>query len=228
MREIRLLAIDLDGTLVDSAPDLSHCVDCALESVGLVPPGEELTRGWIGDGIETLLQRAFAHAGAAHDAPAFRAAYDAFSACYRDNLFVRSRLYPEVETTLADLDGRGIPLACITNKRFAFADALLVQAGIRDRFRVLLGGDSLAEKKPSSMQLLAAARDCNVAPAHAAMVGDSHHDYHAAADAGFAFIWACYGYCRQIPARRGVTYQTIAGFAELRAAIAAPRAGPVS
>jgi phosphoglycolate phosphatase len=220
MREIRLLSVDLDGTLVDSAPDLSHCVDRALESVGLVPPGEDLTRGWIGDGIETLLKRAFAHAGAADDTPAFRAAFDTFSACYRDNLFVQSRLYPEVETTLADLERRGIELACITNKRFAFADALLVAAGIRDRFRVLLGGDTLAEKKPSPMQLLAAARECGIAPAHAAMVGDSHHDYHAAADAGFAFIWASYGYCRHIGARRDAAYQTIAAFAELRTAVA--------
>jgi phosphoglycolate phosphatase len=219
MRAIRLLAIDLDGTLVDSAPDLSHCVDLALESVGLVPPGEELTRGWIGDGIETLLQRAFAHAGTPHQTVAFRAAFDTFSACYRDNLFVQSRLYPGVEATLADLERRGIELACVTNKRFAFADALLVAAGIRDRFRVLLGGDSLAEKKPSPMQLLAAARECGIAPAHAAMVGDSHHDYHAAAGAGFAFIWARYGYCRDIAARHDAPYRTIAGFAELRDAV---------
>jgi phosphoglycolate phosphatase len=218
-RRIRLLAIDLDGTLVDSAPDLAHCVGRALESIGRVPPGANRTRAWIGDGIETLLRRALEHAGANGDEQALHTVLEYFSTCYRDNLFVRSRLYPEVTETLAALEGRGIKLACITNKRSVFADALLIAAGIHAHFGMVLGGDSLPEKKPSPAPLLAAARRFGVEPANAAMVGDSHHDYYAAADAGFAFVWARYGYCQQIRPRTSAAITEIQSFAELRSLV---------
>jgi hypothetical protein len=147
MRGVHLLAVDLDGTLVDSAPDLAHCVDRALESLGLVPPGIDLTRAWIGDGIETLLRRALAHCAAPRDAATFRTVLERFSACYRDNLFVRSRLYPNVAGTLVELANRGIHLACVTNKRRAYADALLVEAGVRARFAVRRAGQPRAENR---------------------------------------------------------------------------------
>jgi phosphoglycolate phosphatase len=129
---------------------------------------------------------------------------------------VRSRLYPEVPETLAALEGRGIKLACVTNKRFAFAEALLIAAGIREHFVLVLGGDSLPEKKPSPAPLLAAARKLAIAPASCSMVGDSHHDYHAAADAGFAFIWARYGYCAHVEPRPDTAIREIGSFGELQ------------
>jgi phosphoglycolate phosphatase len=189
MPRVQLLAIDLDGTLVDSAPDLAHCVGSALASLGFVAPGTSLTRAWIGDGIETLLRRALAHSGAGADDTALRTALERFAACYRENLFVRSRLYSEVSETLAALEGRGLELACVTNKRIEFAEALLVAAGIRAHFGLVLGGDSLPEKKPSPAPLLAAARELGVAPENGLLVGDSHHDYESAMNAGFAFVW---------------------------------------
>jgi phosphoglycolate phosphatase len=191
-------------------------VGSALVSLGFVAPGTSLTRAWIGDGIETLLKRALAHSGAGTDGAALRTALERFSACYRENLFVRSRLYPEVRETLAALEERGLELACITNKRIAFADALLVAAGIRAHFGLVLGGDSLPEKKPSPAPLLTAARELGVAVEHCLLVGDSHHDYKSAANAGFAFVWARYGYCAHIEARPGDTLREIASFGELR------------
>ena len=219
MTKIELLAVDLDGTLVDSAPDLAYCVDIALASVGLPPPAIERTRAWIGDGIERLLQRAFAFYGERDDTPAFGAAVERFSACYLDNLFVRSTLYPGVIETLARLGDEGVALACVTNKRAAFADGVLTAAGIRDHFGALYGGDSLLEKKPHPSQLLAAAHALGVRAANAAMVGDSHHDYDAAAAAGFAFVWAAYGYCQRIDARSGVPIARIDAFSELTPAL---------
>jgi len=216
---LRLLAVDLDGTLVDSAPDLAHCVDEAMLGAGVAPPGEALTRTWIGDGIETLLRKAFEHRGAAAGTREFDAALAAFSACYRENLFVRSRLYDGVRETLAELEARGVALACVTNKRLEFAEALLTAAGIRGRFASVIGGDSLPEKKPSPMPLAAAARESGVTAAQAAMVGDSHHDHDAAAAAGFAFVWASYGYCSRIDARPDAPFATIRAFAELGALI---------
>ncbi len=202
-RKVKLLAVDLDGTLVDSAPDIAHCLGAALEAVGFAAPGEARTRVWIGDGLETLIARAIAHANPAgagqpqrktEGARVHAAALEAFLACYRENLFTRSRLYPGVEATLDALLGRGIRLCCITNKRHAFSDTLLDQAGVRGRFELVLGGDSLAEKKPSPLPLETAARTLGVDVSAATLVGDSHQDLRAAKSAGFGFVFASYGY----------------------------------
>ncbi len=222
-RKVKLLAIDLDGTLVDSAPDIAHCLGAALEAIGYPQPGEARTRAWIGDGLETLIARAIAHGGA-QNGPALtnearhKAALAAFLACYAENLFVRSRLYPEVVATLDELRERGVRLCCITNKRYAFSQELLVQAGIRDRFDLLLGGDSLAEKKPSPLQLTVAAETVGVAPIAAALVGDSHQDLRAARAAGFAFVLASFGYGKIDETELGMSPR-IRGFGELPAAL---------
>jgi phosphoglycolate phosphatase len=198
--EIQLVALDLDGTLVDSAPDIAHCLGRALTAIGLPEPGEARTRAWIGDGLEMLLTRAIAQTDGenAADTGAFEerhaTALRAFLACYRDNLFVRSTLYPDVIATLDGLRSRGIRLCCVTNKREAFSEALLRDAGIRDRFELLLGGDSLPEKKPSPLQLNVAAKQLGIPARHATLVGDSHQDLRAAHAASFGFVHATYGY----------------------------------
>lgn len=198
-RGIGLLAIDLDGTLVDSVPDIAHCLGRALEAVGLTAPGEARTRAWVGDGLETLIARALAAASGAAVPPTaaderHADALRAFLACYGDNLFVRSRLYPGVQDTLDRLLENGLRLACITNKRYAFSEALLEQAGILDRFELLLGGDSLPEKKPSPLPLTTALDTLGMEARAAALVGDSHQDMRAARAAGSNFIFASYGY----------------------------------
>lgn len=223
-RQVKLLAIDLDGTLVDSAPDIAHCLGLALEAVGLSPPGEARTRVWIGDGLETLIGRAIAHArGARGDSavmgePRHEAALAAFLACYRDNLFVRSRLYPDVATTLDALRAHGIRLCCVTNKRHSFSEQLLVDAGIRDRFELLLGGDSLPEKKPSPLPLKVAAETLGQTASAAAFVGDSHQDLRAARSAGFSFVLASYGYGKIDETELSPSLR-IRAFAELPAAL---------
>ena len=220
----KLLAIDLDGTLVDSAPDIAHCLGAALEAIGLAPPGEARTRVWIGDGLEALLARAIAHGGAQGETrisseARHKAALAAFLACYRGNLFVRSRLYPRVLETLDELGAAGWRLCCITNKRYAFSDELLKHAGIRERFELLLGGDSLAEKKPSPLPLQVAAEELGVAPSAATLVGDSHQDLRAARAAGYGFVLAAYGYGKIDETELGAV-RRIRAFADLPAALA--------
>lgn len=216
LTDVKLLAVDLDGTLVDSAPDLAHCVDDALGAVSLPPAGEALTRSWVGDGIENLLARALQHAlQATPDSDLLARALRAFDICYERNLFERSRVYPGVAETLDALLERGLRLCCVTNKRVGFAAELLRQASLLARFDFVLGGDSLPRKKPHPDQLLAASQRSGIAAANAALVGDSEHDYGAARQAGFAFIWASYGYRANIEAVDGHDLTSIEGFADI-------------
>ncbi len=222
-RKVKLLAIDLDGTLVDSAPDIAHCLGRALAAQGLTPPDEALTRAWIGDGLETLIARAIGHAISARGPSAAReprheVALAAFLTCYRDNLFVRSRLYPDVVATLDALRAHGVRLCCITNKRQSFSERLLAYAGIRDRFELLLGGDALPEKKPSPLPLKVAAERLRIPPAASSLVGDSHQDLRAARAAGYGFVLASYGYGKIDETELGGEPR-IRHFAELKAAV---------
>jgi phosphoglycolate phosphatase len=222
-RRVQLLAIDLDGTLVDSAPDIAHCLGAALEAIDYPQPGEARTRAWIGDGLESLIARAIAHGGIPRESAVagdarHKAALAAFLACYRDNLFVRSRLYPGVPATLDRLLAAGIRLCCITNKRYAFSQELLVQAGIRECFELLLGGDSLAEKKPSPLPLKVAAETLCVPANAATLVGDSHQDLRAARAAGYGFVLASFGYGKIDETELGL-HPRIRSFAELPAAL---------
>jgi phosphoglycolate phosphatase len=226
---VKLLAVDLDGTLVDSAPDIAHCLGHALEAVGFAAPGEAATRTWIGDGLETLIARALGTAALAGapdrtgDPSSLHAeALAAFLACYGTNLFVRSRLYPGATETLDALLGRGVRLCCITNKRHALSEEVLRLAGVRNRFELVLGGDSVAEKKPSPLPLQTAARKLDVPSAEATLVGDARQDLGAARSAGFGFVWASYGYGKLAAGEVGAS-AVIRSFAELTDVIAAPR-----
>ncbi|HEX5421522.1 MAG TPA: HAD family hydrolase [Gammaproteobacteria bacterium] len=191
---IRLVAFDLDGTLVDSVGDLCHCLGEALESAGLPRPSEAQTRSWIGGGVELLIRRALQWALGKPGDSIFDSVFAAFTACYHKNLFVRSRLYPEVPETLAALRGRGLRLCCITNKQADFAKGVLEQAGISGCFELVLGGDSLPEKKPSALPLESAARSLGTPSSAAVFVGDSERDFEAAQAAGWPFVWLTYGY----------------------------------
>ncbi len=220
---IKLVAVDLDGTLVDSAPDIAYCLGQALQAIGYPAPGETLTRTWIGDGLEMLIARALAHAagGIETAGPELqRRTLAAFLPCYRDNLFVRSRLYAGAAETLDELCSRGMRLCCITNKRCSFAEEVLRLAAVRDRFDLVLGGDSLPEKKPSPLPLQTAAQALDVSSYAALLVGDSHQDLRAARDAGFGFVWATYGY-GAIDAEEAAPYRAIRSFTELTSLLGA-------
>ena len=209
-----LLCFDLDGTLVDSAPDLSFSLGEALGSVDLPAPTESQTRSWIGDGIDNLLRRALKHSGNT-DAQVFQTALAAFHESYPRNLFSRSQLYPNVESVLAELCDAGTPLCCITNKRHDYAVALLDQADISRFFAFTFGGNSFAEKKPHPRQLLEAAQCSATDPQHCVMIGDSDTDSVAAAAAEFSFVWAAFGYCPELKSRDVHSVPTALRFADI-------------
>jgi phosphoglycolate phosphatase len=217
-----LIAFDLDGTLVDSAPDLSHCLGVALSALERARPSLADTRAWIGDGIEMLLRRALEHSGPFTDRD-YAIALERFDDCYRVNLFNRSRTYASVGMTLDALDHAGIALCCITNKRHEYATTMLELAELDQYFRFVYGDDSFPEKKPHPRPLIEAALQAGTKPTRCAFVGDSLQDCRAAAAAGFQFIWASYGYCASLEGvSEAENYERLDRFDKLIAAIGLP------
>ena len=211
----RCLLFDLDGTLVDSRADLAYSVDLMLAELGreVLPASRVLT--FVGEGARLLVERALA---ATQDgtplAQQTDLALQVFLRHYREHLLDQTRVYSGVEETLAALDY--LPKAVVTNKPYDFTVALLEGLGLSAHFKVIFGGDSLPERKPSPMMLLEAARLCGAKPSACLMVGDTKFDVLAGRAAGMKT-------CGYVPGFRGRTELVEAGadflierFGELR------------
>ena len=190
-----LVALDLDGTLVDSVPDIAWCIDRTMPRFGIPPRGEALVRRWVGNGVERLVERALTGSS---DTPAdptlLRDACAAFLDLYFDHGHDRSRVYPGVCEGLAALRAHGAILACITNKPHAPAVDLLTHLALLDSFELVLGGDSLPRRKPDPLPLLHASSRLGVALEQSVFVGDSVNDVAAARAAGMRIACVSYGY----------------------------------
>jgi len=194
-RRPSLIVFDLDGTLVDSAPDIAYSVDVALERLGLPAAGEAKVRGWIGNGPAMLIKRALTgDLWPEGEVPRFDEAYADFMAVYEANMCDRSRLFPGVAKGLAALKSEGYRLACNTNKNAVFTLPLLRQLGIADYFGFVACGDQYKKLKPDPDSLLATAEYFGIAPELCVMVGDSANDVQAARNAGFMTVCVPYGY----------------------------------
>lgn len=195
LKKPRLVLFDLDGTLVDSVPDLAYSIDSMLERLGRPPQGVEKVKLWVGKGAERLVKRALS-AGLEEDPDEalFQQAFGIFSDIYAANTCRESRLYPGVSEGVGYLLESGYVLGCISNKRQRFTGPLLEALDLFASFSVVVSGDSLTEKKPSPKPLLYAAQRVGVRPADALMVGDSVNDVQAARAAGMPVIGVRYGY----------------------------------
>lgn len=190
-----MILIDVDGTLVDSVPDLAFCVDEMMQQLGREPWGETRVRDWVGNGVERLVRRALI--GMLDGEPSddeFEKAYPIFLELYADNTSKRSLLYPGVREGLDYLKAAGYALGCVTNKAAQFTIPLLKDLGVYDDFSIVVSGDTLEHKKPHPAPLLHAAEFFKVDPANALMVGDSISDVKAARAAGFSIACVPYGY----------------------------------
>ena len=213
-----LVVCDLDGTLVDSVPDLTLCVDAMLTQVGLPPAGEAKVRQWVGNGVEPLVRRALlGQMDGEPDADLFARSYPLFLELYAVNVCRRSRLFPGVEQGLDWLAAQNIHLACVTNKAARYTLPLLKTLGIANRFALVLSGDSLAEKKPSGLPLLHAAKHFGLNPEKCLMLGDSISDVKAARAANFPVVCLSYGYNHGMDIRTAEPDAVIDSLAELPA-----------
>ena len=190
-----MILIDVDGTLVDSVPDLAFCIDEMMRRLGREPRGETRVRDWVGNGVERLVRRALiGRLDGEPDEAEFDRAYPVFLALYADNTSKRSLLYPGVVDGLDYLKAAGYALGCVTNKAEQFTIPLLRDLGIDEYFSIVICGDTLEHKKPHPAPLLHAAEFFKVRPAQSLMVGDSISDVTAARAAGFQIACLPYGY----------------------------------
>ena len=193
--EIRAVLFDLDGTLVDSAPDLAAAVNATLAELGRAPVPVDTVRDWVGNGADRLLERALSgRADGTVPAAELAAVRPLFLRHYERLLCVDSVLYPGVSEGLAGLREQGLALGCVTNKPSRFTLPLLEQLGIAGHFGALVGGDDVVRKKPAPDALQEAARRLGVACDDCLMVGDSVNDIEAARAAGCPVVAVPYGY----------------------------------
>ena len=191
----KLIMIDVDGTLVDSVPDLAYCIDEMMQKLGLQKWGETKVRHWVGNGVPKLVERALT--GELEGRPikeVFDIAYPIFLDLYEDNSAERSYLYDGVREGLDYLKSQRYQLGCVTNKSEQFTHPLLKVLGIFNDFKIIISGDTLAKRKPDPMPLLYCAERFNLKPEECLMLGDSVSDVKAARAAGFDIICMSYGY----------------------------------
>ena len=190
-----LVMFDLDGTLVDSVPDLAAAVDQALFGLGRAPAGLARVRDWVGNGARVLVRRALA-GGLQHERVGEAEAEQAlelFMAAYAESHGL-TRVYPGVTETLDWLREQDIPLAIVTNKPERFVAPLLDEKGLGSYFRWIVGGDTLPQQKPDPAALRHVLRLARVDADRALFVGDSRNDVLAARAAEVPCVALSYGY----------------------------------
>ena len=192
---VSAIFFDLDGTLVDSVPDLTAAVNVMLRQLGLPTREEAQVRTWVGNGMDNLLHRALTNDMAGQAEPElFARAKPLYKAAYADHISVYSELYPGVREGLAELRDAGFPMACVTNKLVEFALPLLKQLGIDHFFATVVGGECIPRPKPAPDALLLCAERLEVPVDRGLMVGDSLNDVGAARNAGCSVVCVPYGY----------------------------------
>jgi len=190
-----MVLIDVDGTLVDSVPDLAFCIDEMLKMLDMPARGEAAVRHWVGNGVELLVKRSLVNALEGEpDQSLYEKALPLFRNLYTENTCERSFLYEGVEEGLEYLKAQSYRLGCVTNKAREFTLPLLNSLGIKDYFEVIICGDDTLRKKPDPLPLLTASEQLKVKPQNSMMLGDSMSDVKAARAAGFQIICMSYGY----------------------------------
>jgi phosphoglycolate phosphatase len=193
----KLIIFDLDGTLIDSSPDLALAINHMLKTLNRETFTTDTIHYWVGNGAEVLVKRALSGSATIDetlDPELIKKALKIFLDFYAQNLAVETVTYPQVPQTLKALKAHGYRLAIVTNKPFAFVKPILTTLGLMENFELILGGDSLEKKKPNPLPLLHVCKQLNVSTHEAVMVGDSKNDIQAANACNMQSIGLTYGY----------------------------------
>jgi phosphoglycolate phosphatase len=190
-----LIVFDLDGTLVDSAPDLAYSIDAMLESLELPPRGLVQVQSYVGNGVERLVKRALTgDMWGEPESSIFEEAFARFLKFYGESNGLHTRVYPGVTEALRRLRGAGMALCVLTNKKRCFTGPLLKAKELDGFFEFWVCGDDLERQKPDPAPLLHAMSRCGISAAATLMVGDSATDVATARAAGVRILAVSYGY----------------------------------
>jgi phosphoglycolate phosphatase len=191
---VKVVLIDLDGTLIDTVGDIIHAANLMRGTLGFQPLDAALIRNFVGKGITNLVAKTLKDAVGEVGPTALKVAVANFERQYETCFVDTSKPYPGVLDGLNALKGAGFRLGCVTNKVEKFTLPLLEKTGLRDYFEIVVSGDSLPEKKPHPMQLKHAAEFFECKPIEMLLIGDSINDAQAARAAGSAVFIVPYGY----------------------------------
>ncbi|MES3081235.1 HAD family hydrolase [Sphingomonas faeni] len=206
-----IVGFDLDGTLLDTSGDLAAAVNHALATVGRPPLTVAQVKPMIGGGARHMLKQGLTATGG-YDEPMLDTLHAELLAYYEANICVLTKPYPGVIDALDALAAKGVTLGIVTNKIERFARTVLGELGLTDRFACILGGDTMAEPKPSPMPIHEMVKICG--GGRAAFVGDSMFDIQAGQAAGLPTIACSFGFLMQPVAELGAD-AVIDGFDEL-------------
>jgi phosphoglycolate phosphatase len=186
-----VVAFDLDGTLADTAPDLTAALNHSLAMLGRPAVPEDSVRHMVGHGARALLTKGLAATGGTHEA-LVEEGFPIFIDYYAAHIADRSRPFPGVERAMDELAAMGVKLAICTNKLVSLTDSFVDAMGWRDRFAAIVGGDTLPVRKPDPAPVLAAVE--RAGGGAAAFVGDSINDTDAARHAGLPCVAVTFGF----------------------------------
>jgi phosphoglycolate phosphatase len=191
-----IVVFDLDGTLIDTAPDLIHTLNTILATENIPALSFDTARPMIGAGVRPLLERALAERGKFPGEAEMDALFERYLRHYQDHIADRSRPYPGLEPALDRIGARGFSLAVCTNKYEALSLRLLDALGLTSRFAAVCGQDTFPMKKPDPDMLRLTIQRAGGDIARAVMVGDSETDVIVARAAGIPVIGVDFGYTR--------------------------------
>lgn len=212
------VAFDLDGTLVDTAPDLHRALEAVMAQEGLATPPFAATRLMVGQGARTMIARAAAAHGLSWSQTRLDQLTETFVMHYAADIARDSRPFPNVEHALEQLAGAGAVLCVCTNKRTGLSERLLEAVNLRRHFAAVVGADAVAARKPDPGHFLAAIAAAGGQRDRALMVGDSAADVLAAQSAGAPVVAVRFGYCEEGVETLGAE-ALIGDFAELPAVV---------
>jgi len=222
MRAFDLVMFDLDGTLVETAPEICDAVNDTLRTFGWAPVDMDQVARWIGHGTGELLVQAVARAtgdtpALVRESPRLAAIGTVYDRYYAERCGTRSHLYPQVREALATLRGQGVRLTVVTNKERRYTDRVLAAHALAEAFDRVVCGDTLATRKPDPAGVQACLREYGVAPRRALFVGDSSIDAATARNAGVPVWLLPHGYNMGQPIETAAPDRVIADFGALLA-----------
>lgn len=215
-RAIRAVGFDLDGTLLDTLPDIAAAANAMLRDIGRPVVAADVVRGYIGDGIGRLTKRLLTGSmDAEPEEGLFATALAAFERHYFAGVSRLTKPFPGVVDALRALHAEGMRMACVTNKAERFTLALLRDQGLADLFAVVLGGDTLPRRKPDPLPLVHCMDRFATSPVEFLYVGDSANDVAAARAAGCQVVCVPYGYAGRHDVRDLGADAIVAGIPDL-------------